>query len=87
MSDTYVDVFFRTRMLNRTSSLRRANLARADLRAARLRKVDFTGAILHGADLTGATGITNGQLAEAICDESTRLPPGISCPTAGPTRD
>jgi uncharacterized protein YjbI with pentapeptide repeats len=61
------------------ASLRGANLSRADASGAIFRNADFAGAllkdaILKGADLTGARNLTEEQLAEAIIDESTRLP-------------
>jgi len=59
--------------------LREADLSRADLTGATARGADFRGAvlkktILKGVDMTDAKNLTLDQLAEAVIDESTRLP-------------
>ena len=63
--------------------LKDANLANADASGASFRHADFEGArlsgtILRGADLTGAINLTAKQLAEAVIDDDTRLPSGIT---------
>lgn len=62
--------------------LRDGDLSNADLTGAKLRNSDFegtrlNGAILKGADLTGARNLTVAQLASAVIDEHTLLPPYI----------
>jgi hypothetical protein len=54
------------------ANLQGANLTEASLQGAHLRK-----AKLQGADLTGATGLTQEQLASAVCDQATGLPAGL----------
>jgi hypothetical protein len=66
--------------------LDRANLANADLRDAVLDGTDFTGAKLTGATLGGvnlvkARNLTEAQLAEAMGDASTTLPPHLAKPS------
>ncbi len=64
------------------ADLERADLSSADLSGATLSKATLTGAnlvgaTLLGADLTGAIGLTRQQIAEALTDGSTRLPPHL----------
>jgi len=64
------------------ANLSRANLANADATNASFRGANFEGAnlagtILKGADLTGARNLTVEQLAEAVIDETTKLPPEL----------
>jgi len=63
--------------------LRNINLTGADLERADARGADLAGALLRGtnlkgADLRGARGLIVEQLAEAVIDETTRLPDYIS---------
>jgi hypothetical protein len=63
-----------------------ANLANADLRDAVLDRTDFTGAKLTGATFSGvnlskARNLTEAQLAEALGDTSTVLPPHLDKPS------
>ncbi len=65
------------------ADLMSANLTGADLRGADLWMSDMQDAILDGTDLRGAnltevTGLTRQQLAQAIVDDETRLPSGLS---------
>lgn len=65
------------------ADLERANLVQADaanavFRGASFRDAVLTGTILEGADLREAKGLTVEQLAEAVIDETTRLPSYIS---------
>ena len=64
------------------ADLERADLSSADLSSATLSKanlagVNLVGAILEGADLSTAVGLTREQIAEALTDRSTRLPPHL----------
>jgi uncharacterized protein YjbI with pentapeptide repeats len=64
------------------ASLRSADLSGADATNAIFRNADFAsaslrGTVLRGADLTGAKNLTFEQLAEAIVDDRTVLPPNI----------
>jgi uncharacterized protein YjbI with pentapeptide repeats len=64
------------------ANLTRANLSRADLTGANLRGANLAGAllngtILRGADLSGVKNLTKEQLAEAVIDETTILPPNL----------
>jgi uncharacterized protein YjbI with pentapeptide repeats len=69
-----------------------ARLDGADLTGACLDEADLAGAVLDGARLDGAElgvarGLTQAQLAAAVGDADTRLPPGLSVPIAkGRTR-
>lgn len=64
-----------------------AKLYGADLREAYVGSAKLQGTHFHGADLSGAhlecanledaTGLTREQLAEALTDESTKLPPDV----------
>jgi Pentapeptide repeats (8 copies) len=61
------------------------NLSNADLTEATLNHTDFAGARLAGsnlcgADLTCARNLTPAQLAEAVGDRLTALPPGLEAP-------
>lgn len=68
----------------RRTDLSRANLANANFagadctavnfRGANLRGTNLKGTILRGADLTDVRNLTWEQLAEAVIDETTRLP-------------
>jgi uncharacterized protein YjbI with pentapeptide repeats len=63
-----------------------ANLANADLRDAVLDRTDFAGAkltatTLAGVNLSKARNLTDAQLAEAIGDASTLLPPQLAKPS------
>jgi hypothetical protein len=67
------------------ADLRGADLSHADLRYADLRGAQFDGATLYsanfqGADLMHATGLTSEQLATALTDTTTRLPPSLIQP-------
>ncbi|MET0788548.1 MAG: pentapeptide repeat-containing protein [Cellulomonas sp.] len=69
----------------RGADLRGAYLLGADLRGADLRRADLLGADLrgarlHGADLTGALFLTPPQVASALGDATTRLPPAMAAP-------
>jgi pentapeptide repeat protein len=66
--------------------LDQANLANADLRDAVLDRTDFAGAKLTGTTLSGvnlskARNLTQAQLAEALGDASTILPPHLEKPS------
>jgi uncharacterized protein YjbI with pentapeptide repeats len=75
------------------AALRRAHLARTDLTGAHLEGADLegadlTGALLNdthleGADLTGAVHLTREQMAGAILDDMTRLPPSLMARSEG----
>jgi len=65
------------------ADLRGADLRGANLVGARLIGVDLTGADISGANLSTAEDLTLEQFDETIGDESTRLPDGVSPPTAG----
>lgn len=56
------------------ADLRGANLTNALLQGAHLPQAQLMGAILTGADLRDATGLSLYEMADAIGDESTRLP-------------
>lgn len=63
------------------------NLSNADLTDAVLDHADFAGAklaglVLCGADLTRARNLTPMQLAEAVGDRLTALPPGLEAPNS-----
>ena len=65
------------------ANLERANLSRADATNAVFRGANFkdailTGTILKGADLREAKNLTVQQLAEAVIDDKTLLPEGLS---------
>jgi hypothetical protein len=68
------------------ANMNRAGLHDADLRGADLRGADLRGADLRGADLRGAFELTSDQLAGAIVDDSTALPPGVVRPSPSPSR-
>jgi uncharacterized protein YjbI with pentapeptide repeats len=72
--------------------VRRTNLSRADLTHANLSHADLTGSnlrganldgailtgtILRGADLSGVVNLTKEQLAGAVVDDTTILPPQL----------
>jgi uncharacterized protein YjbI with pentapeptide repeats len=62
------------------ANLTRANLRNADLTGANLRGANLAGAILdgtilRGADLSDVKNLTQRQLASAVIDETTILPP------------
>ncbi len=62
-----------------------ANLSNIDLSQAVLDRTDFAGAKLAGANLCGgdlaqARNLTPAQLAEAVGDRTTLLPPGLEMP-------
>lgn len=62
--------------------LRGSDLSGAVLAGARTAGADFKGANLMGADLreadlSRAENLTQGQIDKALCDKSTRLPPGL----------
>lgn len=74
------------------AKVRRTNLSRANLKGANLSHADFTGAnlrganlegailtgtILRGADLSGVRNLTKEQLAGAVIDATTVLPPAL----------
>jgi Pentapeptide repeats (8 copies) len=66
--------------------LDQANLANADLRDAVLDRTDFAGAKLTGTTLSGvnlskARNLTQAQIAEALGDASTVLPPHLEKPS------
>jgi len=66
--------------------LDQANLANADFRDAVLDRTDFAGAKLTGTTLSGvnlskARNLTQAQLAEALGDASTILPPHLEKPS------
>jgi hypothetical protein len=70
----------------RGASLRGALLIGADLRGADLNLADVTGADFRGADVRGADlsttiFLSQAQLAAAVGDETTRLPPPLHRPT------
>jgi uncharacterized protein YjbI with pentapeptide repeats len=65
----------------RRANLRDANLIYAKLEGAKLELTD-----LRGANLTGATGLTESQLREAVCDERTRLPVGFAAVCKQPAK-
>lgn len=58
--------------------LNRTRLHKADLRGAYLAETDLLGADLEGADLRDTEYLTAGQLAGAVIDETTQLPPAIA---------
>ncbi|MGE5545872.1 MAG: pentapeptide repeat-containing protein [Solirubrobacterales bacterium] len=65
--------------------LRGADLSGARLAGARMEGADLKGAILVGtdlreADLSGAESMAQAQIDKAVCDMSTRLPPGLTRP-------
>ncbi|MFK0295097.1 pentapeptide repeat-containing protein [Streptomyces sp. NPDC090442] len=64
-----------------------AALHQADLRGAGLEEAVLRGADLTGADLRDCTGLTEPQLADALIDESTQLPPALADFAAGRLRD
>jgi uncharacterized protein YjbI with pentapeptide repeats len=64
------------------ASLRGANMSKVDATNANFRGANFEGAlldgaILRGADLTDAKNLTLEQLASAVIDSDTILPPYI----------
>ena len=59
------------------ANLSRADLTGADLRGANLAGAILTGTILRGADLRGVVNLTRDQLATAITDDKTVLPPEL----------
>ena len=61
------------------ANLSGASLKNANLREAQLTGTDFSDAVLKGADFTKSAGLEQGALRGAICDSSTKLPPGLSC--------
>jgi hypothetical protein len=69
----------------RGADLRGALLLGADLRGADLTRTDLLGtdlraADVRGADLAGALFLTRPQLAAAVGDAATRVPPGLERP-------
>jgi uncharacterized protein YjbI with pentapeptide repeats len=69
------------------ANLANANFSGADctgvnFRGANFRGTVLKGAILRGADLTDAKNLTLEQLAEAVIDETTRLPADLHDRTA-----
>jgi uncharacterized protein YjbI with pentapeptide repeats len=75
------------------ATLRRAHLAKTDLTGAHLEGADLDGADLagallndthlEGADLTGAVHLTREQMAGAILNAMTRLPPPLMARSEG----
>lgn len=59
------------------ANLSHADLTGADLRGANLAEAVLTGTILRGADLRGVVNLTKEQLAAAVVDETTMLPPQL----------
>src|SRR6266849_10683402 len=64
------------------TNLARANLSHADLTGANLRGANLagailTGTILRGADLREVRNLTKEQLAVAVVDDTTILPPNL----------
>jgi uncharacterized protein YjbI with pentapeptide repeats len=64
------------------ADLTRANLSHADLTSADLRGTNLAGAILvgtilRGANLSGVRNLTKQQLAAAVVDDTTILPPDL----------
>jgi uncharacterized protein YjbI with pentapeptide repeats len=68
------------------ASLRRANLRDANLIYAKLEGAKLELTDLRGANLTGATGLTESQLREAVCDERTSLPEGFAAVCKQPAK-
>ncbi len=69
------------------ASLKGADLAGAVFTGAMLTGTDFEGALMQharlmGTDLSAALHLTSQQIASAIMDETTVLPPGVSRPPA-----
>ena len=60
------------------AKLRGADLGGADLRGADLRGAELDKGELRGAKLEGARNVTVCQLSEAIVDDTTKLPEGIT---------
>lgn len=60
------------------ASLVGAYAKRADFRGAAMAEADLRGAILWGADLSTAVGLSQDQLDEAIGDDDTQLPDGLT---------
>ena len=65
------------------ASLVGANLSDADctnaiFRGANFKNAILKGTVLKGADLSGARNLTRDQLRQAITDENTILPEGLS---------
>jgi hypothetical protein len=61
----------------RWTDLGGALMEKVDLRTAQLADAKMGGAFLPGADLRGVEGLTQPQLADAMGDENTLLPPGL----------
>ncbi|MGW2352114.1 pentapeptide repeat-containing protein [Actinacidiphila glaucinigra] len=59
------------------ANLEGASLSRADLRGARMLDARLVGANLDGADLRDCTDLTPTQLAGAMINETTKLPPHL----------
>lgn len=59
------------------ADLSRADLTGANLSAANLAGAILKGTILRGADLSGARNLTREQLADAVIDDTTVLPPTL----------
>ena len=66
------------------AELAEAHLEYVDLRYTHLEGADLWKAHLEGADLRNAKGLTQAQIDDAIIDERTKLPEGITRPTADP---
>jgi hypothetical protein len=56
-----------------------ANLEYGHLEGAALEYAHLEGAYLQGAYLATASGLWQGQIDEAYCDDKTQLPPGLKC--------
>jgi uncharacterized protein YjbI with pentapeptide repeats len=59
------------------------DLTGADLRRVNLRNAKLKGAILRGTDLREAENLTWEQLADAVIDETTRLPADLAAAARG----
>jgi uncharacterized protein YjbI with pentapeptide repeats len=62
----------------KSAVLNQASLRNANLEKARVDGADLTGCDLRGADLSTVEGLTHEQIATALIDESTKLPPYLS---------
>lgn len=68
-----------------TANLTGANLSKADLSEADFGKSDCSAVNLKktdlsSADLSNVTGLTQEQINQAVGDEDTKLPPGLTLP-------
>nr|VFK68038.1 MAG: Pentapeptide repeat-containing protein [Candidatus Kentron sp. UNK]VFK71912.1 MAG: Pentapeptide repeat-containing protein [Candidatus Kentron sp. UNK] len=68
----------------RGTDLRKAHLEGANLQDAHLEGAFLWEAHLEGTNLSGAKGLTQAQIDDAILDEHTELPEGITRPAAEP---